>query len=330
MTRTDFDRKLSTDQIRWIVAQACRAPSVHNTQPWRFHYADGGFELWADTTRGLTVTDPAGRELVISCGAALFNLRLAARKLGFDTSVHTLPDPAQPRLLARLALSEGSPADVVERRAFAAMIRRHTHRGGFAPDPLAPDLAVHLQHAAEAEGAKLIYLSQPGQRRHVLRLARAAERVIGLNFRAQEELAGWTPDPAAARRDGVPATAYAARPQSGIDELPTRDFDQGRGRGLATAAGSMPGTIGVLATAEDTEAGWLAAGRALQAVLVRAAGDWAFAALDSQLLEVASLRAELRRALTTADHPQLLLRFGYAGDAPLTPRRHVDEVLDID
>lgn len=330
MTRTDFDRKLSTDQIRWLVAQACRAPSIHNTQPWRFHFADGSFEMWADTTRGLTVIDPAGRELVISCGAALFNLRLAARKLGFDTAVHALPDPGEPRLLARVALSEGSPANVAERRAFAAMIRRHTHRGDFAPDPLAPDLTVHLQHAAASEGATLIYLSQPGQRRQVLRLARAAERVVSLDSRAREELAEWTPEPGAVRRDGVPATAYAARPQPGFDELPARDFDQAQGRGLATTTGSSPGTIGVLATADDTEAGWLAAGRAMQAVLVRAAEDWAFAAIDSQLVEVASLRAELRRALTTANHPQLLLRFGYAGDAPLTPRRRVDEVLDID
>lgn len=328
MISSRFDRSLTPDQTRWIVEQACRAPSIHNSQPWRFGYADGVFRLWADTSRGLTATDPDGRELVLSCGAALYNLRLAARKLGFDPATQTLPDPAEPRLLAEVTMTEGKPADVEERRRYAALTRRHTHRGGFDGRPLAPELAVHLQRAAMAEGAALAYVHQPGQRRAVLALARSAECELAADERVQAELTDWTPKPGTGRRDGVPATAYPARPRLVADDLPARDFDQGRGYGRAAPDRSPPGSIAVLTTEHDDERDWLRAGQALEAVLVRAAQDWAFAALDSQLVEVPSLRSQLRRELATSGYPQLILRFGYAGDAPLTPRRGAGEVLD--
>jgi len=92
MTATStFRRPLSTTDAKWIVEQACRAPSIHNTQPWRFQFDAGTFELRADTRRGLSASDPTGRELVISCGAALYNLRVAVRKLGYTPTVSLLP-----------------------------------------------------------------------------------------------------------------------------------------------------------------------------------------------------------------------------------------------
>src|SRR5207245_724562 len=72
---------MTSADVRWVVAQAARAPSIHNTQPWLFNWDGCSFELRADTHRGLSAIDPDGRELVLSCGAALYNLRLALRKL---------------------------------------------------------------------------------------------------------------------------------------------------------------------------------------------------------------------------------------------------------
>src|SRR5689334_8091394 len=94
---------LTSADVRWVVAQAARAPSIHNTQPWVFSWDGRGFELHADTQRGLNAIDPDGRELVLSCGAALYNLRLALRKLGVDSTVTLLPVPGDPRLLARVS-----------------------------------------------------------------------------------------------------------------------------------------------------------------------------------------------------------------------------------
>ena len=147
---------LTKSDARWVVAQAARAPSIHNTQPWRFRWDGRAFELRADTHRGLSAADPEGRELVLSCGAALFNLRLALRKLGFTSSLRLLPSAEDPRLLARVTVEPGLPADVRTRRMYAALTRRHTHRGSFEDRPLSAELAVQLQRAAEDENASLL------------------------------------------------------------------------------------------------------------------------------------------------------------------------------
>ena len=98
----------------------CPGTLYPHTQPWRFHYAAGTFELRADTSRGLGASDPDGRELVISCGAALYNLRIAARKLGYTATVTLFPEPLNPRLLARIDVVESHPAVTAERRAYEA------------------------------------------------------------------------------------------------------------------------------------------------------------------------------------------------------------------
>lgn len=329
MTATGFGVPLSTTDAPWVVEQACLAPSIHNTQPWRFRWDGTSYELSADTTRSLPASDPDGRELVISCGAALFNLRLALRKVGYDGQVEVLPDSTNPRLLARVRVTESKPADPDERRAFAAMTRRHTHRGAFDDQPLAPAVAVALQRAAELESAELVFVADPGQRRHVLALGRAAERALVNDVDVQAEISAWTPPPGSRRRDGVPVTAYAANPVAQPDDLAPRDYDQSRGLGIGEAVENAPGVIAVLVTERDVEASWMAAGQALERVLVRAAQHGAYAAIHSQLTEVPALRNELRRELCVSGYPQILLRFGYAPDAGNTPRRIIDEVLEL-
>lgn len=320
---------MTAADVRWVVAQAARAPSIHNTQPWRFSWDGRGFELRADTQRGLTAIDPQGRELVLSCGAALYNLRLALRKLGLDSTVTLLPVAKDPRLLARVSVEHGAPADVRTRRMYAALTRRHTHRGVFEDRPLSTELAVQLQQAAADEGATLIYVSDPGQRRRILHLAREAERQLADDERVRAELAEWTPSPGSLRRDGVPAYAYAQEPSTLVEDLPTRDFDLGRGLGATETAEQPAGGLAVLLTQRDLEVDWLQGGQALEHVLVTAAERYAFAAMHSQVIEATSLREELRRELCTAGYPQMLLRFGYSIAITTTPRRPVDDVLDL-
>ena len=329
MTATStFRRPLPPTDAKWVIEQACRAPSVHNTQPWRFHFEAGTFEMRADTQRGLGASDPQGRELVISCGAALFNLRVAVRKLGYTPTVWLLPDERDPRLLARVEVVESHPADAAERRTYAGLTRRHTRRGGFEDRALTPELAVLLQQAAYEEHAGLFYVHDPGQRRRVLHLARSAERQLAQDESVLAEIEAWTPTRDTARRDGVPPTSYAAQPPTSAEDLPLRNFDLGRGIGSLPAEESAAGVIAVLATERDLEIDWLQGGQALERVLITAAEHWAFAALHSQLTEVEHFRAELRREMCISGYPQILMRFGYAPDAAPTPRRPVDAVLE--
>jgi hypothetical protein len=267
---------------------------------------------------------------VMSCGAALFNLRLALRDLARDGILTAFPDRHDPHVLAKVEVTDGLPPGDVERRWLAALPRRHTHRGAFAERRISPGLAVRLQEAAETQGAVLLYVNDPGPRRRVLHLARTAERLRSADERAGEETAEWTPPPGTARRDGVPVRAYSSGPPAaGPDDLAGRDFDLGRGIGRVEPADQPPAAIAVLVTDQDLAPDWLRAGQALQSVLLAAAAEWSFAAVHSRVTEVPNLRAELRRELTTAAHPQLVLRFGYADTSPTTPRRAAADVIDI-
>ena len=99
--------RLLAGNARYLIATAARAPSIHNSQPWRFRVDAEAVELWADPARK-TRDDAIGREMLISCGAALFGLRLAVRSLGYLPVVDLLPDPAQLRLLARVRVATGA------------------------------------------------------------------------------------------------------------------------------------------------------------------------------------------------------------------------------
>jgi hypothetical protein len=145
---------IRAEQVDYLIATAARAPSVHNTQPWRFKVSRYTIELYADPRRKLRV-DPLGREMLISRGAAVFGLRLAVRSLGYLPQVELLPDPDRLRLLARVRLGAAVPITAREREMLEALPHRHTHRGPFEPGPLPAGLLAGLQHDALAEGATL-------------------------------------------------------------------------------------------------------------------------------------------------------------------------------
>ena len=309
-----------------IISTAVRAPSVHNTQPWRFRPTNSGIELFADSSRRLDVLDPNGREMFLSCGAVLFGLRLAVRQAGFRPVVEILP--RWPRLdpVARVHL--GAPtAGVGDRHLLAAIWLRHTHRGPFAPEPLPPGLLSALRRDAEAEATTLRVIDGHGSQR-VGRLVEVAESLQARHADLTAETLAWAGRGDA--RDGVPARAFAPRPAAGPSRLRQRDFDRGRGLGtLTTDEGPAAATV-VLLTAGDGPADWLRAGQALHRVLLRAASHWVFGSLHTQVLEEASVREALRAHLAVAGAPQMLMQLGRAHTAPLTWRRPVADVLAWD
>jgi hypothetical protein len=318
-----------TRHAQFLIATAGRAPSVHNTQPWRFRISPLTVELECDPRRKLR-TDPAGREMLISCGAALFGLRLAVRSLGYRPAVELLPDPGRLRLLARLRAGEPAPASGWERELLDAIPHRHTHRGPFAAGPLPAGLLAGLQHDARAEGATLAFVDGglPGQR--LARIVAAAARSGDLDPRARADVRDWTREMNDPARDGVPARAFTGgeRGEAGSagGALAQRDFELGRGLGRLSAGGPVPSVTAVLTTAGDQRADWLRAGQALQRLLLHAAAGWVFASLHTQPLESATARALIRDELARDQapprgNPQMLLQFGTAATAPASARR---------
>jgi len=328
---------------RFVVDAAVHAPSVHNTQPWWFSHDEHEVTVHANPDRQLRVADRDGREMMISCGAALFTIRVALRYLGFVPHVRVLPDPDLPNLVARVAWGEPVPPVEYEKQLFAEIPRRRTHRGGFDPAPLPAGLLAALPEEAAREKTRLSLLADPADQARAAALAAAVEcgdYALRLDENRAREEARWAPGPGSHRQDGVPPTAYPARPERTEPHFPARDFARGRGWGLPLnpvnpvnpidpeePAVRSAGVVGLLTTSVDHRADWVHAGQALQRVLLLASSSKVAAALHSQPLEIPLLRDFIRIHLSGRGYPQMVLRFGTTSETAVSVRHPVDEVL---
>ncbi|WP_062987830.1 hypothetical protein [Nocardia anaemiae] len=138
--------------VRVALALAVRAPSVHNTQPWRWRIGEHAVQLYLDPARALPATDPDQRDMVLSCGAALHHLRVAFAALGWSAVVHRLPNPAESNHLASIELvrHRPNPQDIA---LSAAITRRKTDRRHFSSRPVPPGYSVLLHERAATLGA---------------------------------------------------------------------------------------------------------------------------------------------------------------------------------
>jgi hypothetical protein len=323
---------MTSEQVaRYLVAEAVWAPSVHNTQPWRFVAADRQISLYADVDRGLPVADPDGREMMISCGAALFNVRLALRVLGYVPEVRVLPDPGEPTLVARVGWGQCVPVSDFERRLASQVHLRRTHRGAFDPDPLPQGTLAALRDGAAREGAALRIMADDGRRAVLAAAVQTAEQELRLDGERVRELARWTPAPGSACSDGVPATSYPARAERTDPYFPGRDFARGHDWGLPPLSSAQwhraAGVAGVLSTAADRRVDWVNAGQALQRILLIAGTCGAAIAIHSQPVELPRLRELISGQLTDGAYPQLLLRIGMVIQVAVSVRRDPDDVL---
>jgi len=314
-------------KVSYLITMAARAPSVHNTQPWRFKATPDAIELYADPRRKLR-TDPSGREMLISCGAALFGLRLAVRSLGYLPAVDLLPDPARLGLLARVRLGSAAALTAAERRMTEAVPHRHSHRGPFTGEPLPAGLIAGLQHDALAEGAVLALVEPATSYQALAEIVSAASQRLDLDPVARAEIRRWSRGRDSPARDGVPADAFAARPGRQRGQLRQRDFDLGREIGSLAAEGPPAAATAVLVTRADDRASWLRAGQALHRLLLHAAERWVFASLYTQPLEAAAIRSLVRTRLALPGAPQLLLQFGVARTAQATARRPPADLIE--
>jgi nitroreductase len=321
---------LTTDDAARIARIAGRAPSLHNSQPWKFRASAFSLDLVADRARQMPHADETGRELLISCGAALFGLRLGLRALRYLPAVELFPDPDQPDTLARVRIIGEAAITGHEAELLAAVQHRHTHRGAFTPASVPPRLIAGMRMDAAAEQAVLTVLTSADQMAFVAELARRAASELSASPELAAETRSWARDGQTSARDGVPSFALA--PDSGREaedpgRLPQRDFGI---RGTAPGDGEPPSVTAVLTTPEDSPADWIQAGQALHRMLLRAAARWVFASLQSQPMECAGVRAELRSGLGLAGYPQLVLQFGRANTAASTARRPADQTMTID
>jgi len=325
-----FPPRTTVEVARYVIGSAIWAPSVHNTQPWWFAIDGAQIELHADVRRLLCVADPAAREMLMSCGAALFTAKLALRTLGFVPECRVLPDPADPHLIACLRWRRQAPPVGYERLLADQVTRRRTHRGGFGPVPLLPGLLDVLRQGAARDGADLRIASDDASRALLAALVEMAERAQRIDSAYVSELAQWTPPPDSMRPDGVAPSSYPARPEHTSPHFPGRDFARGHGWGFPSGGpgtNNYAGVACVLTTPADYPDNWVNAGHALQRILLTVAAYGAAAALHSQPTEIGWLREAIRNQIGDGSYPQLVLRLGTVIQSEVSLRRPLNSVL---
>lgn len=303
---------------------AVRAPSVHNTQPWRWALRGEHIHLYADADRHLTVTDPAQRVLLMSCGAALHHMRVALGMLGWSAEVTYLPDDAEPDHLAVVAARPQS-ASARDIELAAAIGHRQSDRRRYSSRPVPQAYVREVSGGARRFGAAARQVPRE-LRPQLADAARTASLRHGADPAYLHELAVWSGRHGT--DDGVPAAnTPAPRPD---DEIAQRRFESPELADLAT--GPEAAEWLVLCTIGDDRLARLRAGEAASALLLSATALGLASSLQSEPLAMPDLRAEIRhRVLSDCAYPQTMVRLGWRapGAAPLphTPRRPAAEVI---
>jgi hypothetical protein len=318
---------LTPEQVEDVLATAGRAPSLHNSQPWRFRLTPHLIELHADPERRVPQADPDDRELRMACGAALFNLRLALHGQGIRPIVTVLPAGARPGLLAVVRHGGPKAATPEQLRLLRAVPLRRTNRHPFSDEPVPPPALYALRRAASEEGGLLHVVDEPAARTRLQQMSFRAYRAQTADPEFHAELDRWTATPPG-RRDGVPATAGGplSEPQ---DRWVLRDFRGGSGPARPPGKDFETEPLLAVLTAQLSGAlGDVHAGLALERILLTATAEGLAVSFLSHVVEVRPTREELRRLIGETRPPQAVLRIGRGYPVAATPRREVSDVLD--
>ena len=320
------------EKLKFILNYAILAPSSHNTQPWLFKIDSEEIYLYADRNRGLSIADPEGRELVISCGTALFNLRIALHHFGYKGEIITFPNPANSELLACIKLGYRIKESTDNNLLFNAISKRHTNRQNYQWWDAPQSLLRWLQSDAELEGVWLHIVKNNNIRHQMAELIVRAEHQLMADPNYRQELANWIRPGNNSNHDGIPGYAQGINEHfdfaTPLFATVLRTFDLGndlaeRSRKLVKQSPA----IVVLGTQNDTQSDWLKVGQALERILLRSQAVGLSCSFLNQPVQVPQSRSELRKVLSQPGFPQLILRLGFCKQVKPTPRRTVEEVL---
>jgi nitroreductase len=309
---------------------ALRAPSVFNTQPWKWRISGDLMRLYADPARRLGVTDTDGRLLLLSCGGALHHVRTVLAAGGWPAEVERLPDDRRPDLLATVRVVGRTAPDPVAASLAGAISRRRTDRRSFGERRVGPETLTRLAELVEAEGASLYVV--PDDR--VPELALAVDEAADVEYFSaahRTELTRWTHRPAWTG-DGIPP-ATAVEPA--LRRVPARNLLPSGSPGLRAGAGDDEGAAYVVIFGrDDRPLDLLRGGEAMSALLLQATVEGVSTAPISEAVEVAWPRELLGRLLPGGrGEPYLIVRLGYVDSdevLPVSPRREVRETVVFD
>ena len=320
---------LDTQVLKMAVVLACRAPSVHNSQPWRWVAQGNVLRLFLDRHRTVPGTDDSGRDALISCGAALDHLRIAMLAAGWRASIERFPNPNDTDHLASIEFSSVDQITDAQRDRATAILQRRTDRLPLGR-PTYWDVFEPALRSTIDDSLVTLHVLSDDVRPQLVEAAQLAEAVRRDDWLYHSELDWWT-SPFVVN-EGLPASALASDKEdirvdigrwfparSHLDRRPEVKVDWSK--------------ILVLSTAKDTDADALRCGEALSTVLLECTTAGMATCTLTHLIEVDGSRDIVRKLIERGGEPQVLIRAGIApsmeGPPPSTPRNPLGDVLQI-
>jgi hypothetical protein len=292
----------TVEKLNFILNYTLLASSCSNTQPWLFQVVNEAIFLYANLSHPLPTVDPHHRELIISCGMALFNLRLALRHFGYKDEIKTFPDPSRPDVLAQIQISEPILASTDEQMLFDAIPNRHINHKKFQDWNVPQSLLSWLKVDAEQERTWLYVVKSNTARQAIAELVvQSLDRqwLVGSHYLRMTDL-------------NFPC------------EL-AQGFYPDINRQLVTQSP----VIAVLGTKSDLPVNWLNTGQALERILLRGQAVGLTASFLNQVIRLPSLRTQLNNLIYEQGYPQILLRLGFDREHNTPGAQHATSELKI-
>jgi hypothetical protein len=321
------DAQAIAHALREAATAAGHAPSIHNTQPWRWRWSDHTLDLRIEPSRILDITDPDRRLATLSCGAALHHVRVSLAAQGWRTTVTRLPDHQDSDHLARVHVEGRSAIDASALQHLRTVALRHTDRRPISGPPVGADDLNAITAAVEAEGTWLHTLTAD----QILELAAAtdhAQHIETTDSAWRAELADWT---GGTRPDGTGVPDATIPVQATLTTVPSRDFGH-PGDLTITATHDKTAVYVMLYGPADQPVDWLRAGEALSAGWLTATEHGVSVLPYSAPIELVSTRQAMRVILASIGYPYLVLRLGTTDPADHgpahTPRLPADQIIE--
>ena len=317
---------VDVEVIKDAVRLACRAPSLHNSQPWRFEVDGEVLHLFLDTSRIMPSTDRSAREAIISCGALLDHLRVAMAAAGWKAHVVRFPTPSNPDHLASVDFMPMKSVTEAHRRRADAILIRRTDRLPFAAPTEWASFEPLLRRAFDTDAVRLDVM--PDEVRDELAdMSKLTDSLRFYDSAYNSELNWWTAP--FEFSEGIPYSSLVS-----ADEIERVDFGRTfplpQHRERRAEVPDDHSKILALSTYGDSRKDALICGEVLSAVLLECTMAGLGTCTVTHITELRTTRELVAAVIGQGTVPQVLIRAGNApttNDAAMTPRRSVDDVL---
>lgn len=317
---------MKTDFIQ-IASYASKAPSGHNTQPWKFHITDSTITVLPNLEVALPVVDRNNRELFISLGCAVENLCIAASYLGYTTHVIECSIKA---IIIELRKNDLT----IEDSLFHQIEKRQTNRNIYNGNKISDEILQQLQSIPKENGVQF-YFTKIGMpfADTITEYIMKGNEIQMADIAFKNELLSWmrfNKKQVEATHNGLsylvfgnlPLPEILARPIFSLFLKPNVQNKSDRKK-IDSSSHFV-----VYTTQQDTFKEWINLGRTLQRFLLKATEIGISYAFLNQPCEVAALASDLREKLpVNKEYPTLIIRIGYAKQIPYSPRKEIETLL---